>query len=1423
MKILGFASATRWVGLVGLLVAAGVSGALAAGKAPVTKGSGFSVLFLGDKGHHQPAERFKQIEAALSPRGFQFTYTEKLDDLNAATLARYDVLAIYANHTRLAPEQEKALLDFVAGGKGLAPIHCASACFGNSPAYVALVGGKFKSHGTGVFKETIVNAQHPIMQGLAAIESWDESYVHSAHNAEARTVLAERRDEKGAEPYTWVRTHGQGRVFYTAWGHDQRTWAHAGFHVLIENGLRWAAGDSAEELHAKTGLKPFEYEEANVPFYAPGGTRKGDAKWNQMQKPLAPEESAKHIVTLPGFAAQLWAADPQIKKPISMAWDERGRLWIAETVDYPNEMQPPGAGRDRIVICEDTDGDGRADKFTVFADKLSIPTGFAFANGGVVVVQAPDTLFLKDTDGDGKADERRVLFTGWGTGDTHAGPSNIRWGFDNWIWGVVGYSGFNGEVGGEPHRFSMGFFRFKPDGSKLEFVRSSNNNTWGFGWSEDAIVFGSTANGNPSMYMPIPNRYYEAVNGWSASRVDSIATSSRFFPVTEKVRQVDVHGGYTAAAGHALYTARSFPKVYWNRVAFVTEPTGHLVGKFVLQPSGADFVSQNSRTFLASDDEWTAPIMAEVGPDGALWVIDWYNYIVQHNPTPAGFKSGKGNAYEIPLRDKTHGRIYRVTHQDGKLTKPLDLSKASADELVATLKHENLLWRMHAQRLLVERKLVSAADALVKLVRDKSVDELGLNPGALHAIWTLHGLGELESGYKLGHVAAREALKHPAAGVRRAAVMALRKDIPATLVTPLLDDADAQVRLAAFLALADFPADSNTGEAVFAALKQEKNGKDKWLQHAAIAAAARHDAGFLKAALASVPHAEAPKARPAVNIIANPSFENETAGKPLDWNTRTYSGRATHSLSDIARTGARSIRIESTEGSDTSYFTRVALEPNTTYRLSAWIKTENLKGARGAQLNLHEAQGIDGSKTPAISGTKDWTRVESIFNSGGHTELTINCLFGGWGRSTGVAWFDDIELVAISGGGAVAGVPAEVGQALRIVTGHYAARVPIESVVPTLLALNNASPALALPILDGLATGWPAGTAPKILTDDAPKLVALLKSLPNESRGRLVSLADRWNRRDLFASEVETLTKGLKTLVADARAAVEERVDAARQLVLLDDQGASSQLVLDQVSLTAPPALTAGMISAVSESHQPQTGPALIAAWPKLTPASRRATISALLRRAEWINSLLDAIEKGTLKRGDIAAEYWQQLKGNSNRDTAARARKLEGAKPAPSSAEMAALTTKLLPIANQKGDAKRGKEIFEQVCINCHTLEGKGGKIGPELTGIGIRPRADILVDIIDPNRSVEANFRQWSVTTKSGETVTGRLEAETQTSVEILDLTGVKHVVQRKDIAKLNASLLSIMPTGFEQLPPADLAAILEYLALSSHEPKK
>ncbi|RLS23393.1 MAG: glycosyl hydrolase, partial [Planctomycetota bacterium] len=666
------------------------------------------LLFLGDNGHHKPNERFRQIQPVLAAKGIDLVYTDKVESLTPKILNSYQGLVIFANLTTLSPEQEKAMLDYVEQGNALIPLHCASYCFLNSPKYIDLVGAQFSKHGTGTFRVDNILPTHPIMKGYKSFESWDETYVHTKHNPKDRIVLEERKDASGSEPWTWVRTQGKGKVFYTAWGHDARTWSNPGFQNLLERGIRWATNGDLSKVPAFSdqtlmtelpkNLKPFDYVEADVPFY-PANKQWGKMGENirKMQKPLEPKESQKHYIMPEGFELKLFASEPDLEgKPIAMNWDERGRLWVALTIDYPNELQPQGQGRDKIVICEDTNGDNVADKFTTFADKLSIPTSLIFANGGVIVHQAPDTLFLKDTNGDDIADERKVLFTGWSTGDTHAGPSNLNYGLDNWIYGMVGYAGFAGTVGDEKQSFRTGFYRMKSDGSKIEFLRNTNNNSWGVGLSEEGILFGSTANGNPSVHLPIPNRYYEKVRGWSSSVLEGIAGSAPIHPITKQIRQVDHHDKFTAAAGHALYTARNYPSDYWNKTAFVTEPTGHLVATFPITPEGASFTSRNAFNLVASDDEWSSPIVAEVGPDANVWVIDWYNYIVQHNPTPAGFKTGKGNAYETNLRDKKHGRIYRLVHKDGKNNLPLNLSIADTSKLVETLRNDNFFWRRHA-------------------------------------------------------------------------------------------------------------------------------------------------------------------------------------------------------------------------------------------------------------------------------------------------------------------------------------------------------------------------------------------------------------------------------------------------------------------------------------------------------------------------------------------------------------------------------------------------------------------------------------------------------------------------------------------------------------------------------------------------------
>ncbi|MFO0981470.1 MAG: PVC-type heme-binding CxxCH protein [Planctomycetota bacterium] len=1363
------------------------------------------VLFLGDHGHHQPAARAQSVLAVLARAGIDLTYTDDLGDLDSPTLARYDVLLVYANHTVITAEQERALGAFVAAGKGLVALHCASACFPQSARWVALVGGQFARHQDGIVHTEVCAPDHPVMRGLPALECWDETYVHQQLSAD-RHVLAERVDGALREPWTWVRDEQQGRVFYTAWGHDERTWSQPAFQALLERGICWAAGDWALALADRRA--PFSYQPARVPNYVAGRGAEREATLKPMQAPVSPERSLQSMVVPPGMHVELFAAEPDVVKPIAIAWDERGRLWVAETVDYPNDRDGEGSGHDRIKICEDRDHDGRADRFTVFADRLSIPTSLTFANGGVIVAQAPSMLFLADTDGDDRADVRRELFSGFGTLDTHAGPSNLRYGFDHWIWGSVGYSGFDGRVGGEELHFRQGVFRFKQDGSALEFLTSTTNNTWGLGFSEEGLVFASTANGNPSVHMAIPHRYYERVKGWSASALDTIAETPAFHPITTDVRQVDFHGQFTAAAGHALYTARAFPRKYWNRAAFVCEPTGHLVAELYLEPHGASFLARDGWNLLASDDAWTAPVAAEVGPDAAVWVIDWYNFIVQHNPTPPGFDTGKGNAYQTPLRDKTHGRIWRVVADDARPTAARDLRAASAAELVAMLRDDNLFWRSTAQRLLIERGERAAAPALLDLLRVPQLDELGLDVGAMHALWTLSGLG------LAGDPLVLRCLEHQAAGVRRVALEVLprgERERDALLATRVLQDDAAQVRVAALLALAEMPACEAAGRAVFLLMQEPRNRDDAWVPHAALAAAARHDSGFLQAALESVRGTASQAAPRAENAVANGSFETIVNDGPSAWQRRAYAGQATLDLAAPGRGGGHALRITSADGADTSWCTSVVLERDTDYQLSGWIKTDGVQaigGAEGALFNVHELQSPQRVMTPAVRGTQDWTRVAVTFHSGSLTHLTINALLGGWGRAQGTAWFDDVRVEQLPAGP----WPAGLGRIVRLVTAQYAARGPRDTILDTLAALRGAADDVALAVLDGLLLGWPVGAPLEPFAEDERAAAReLADALSIAARARLLGLLDRWHERELAEAIRPAVATSLAARVADAALAAAARVTAAEDLLAIDPAEARVASVVALIDRDSPAELAHGLLDAAAKTASPAVAAAVLARFAHLAPALQSFAIDLMLRREPWTLDLLDAVEKDRVPRATIVAAQWLQLAQHPREAVASRARKLRGSS---SSEARAAVIAQLGDVASRPGDAARGRQVFEANCMSCHELMGRGGKIGPALTGVGKRPKAEILTDILDPNRSIEATYQLWTAEQDDGQVLIGRLSAETRTTVELLELNGERHVIARSSLRQLDASNVSTMPEGFEALGAEDLAALLAYL---------
>lgn len=713
------------------------------------------------------------------------------------------------------------------------------------------------------------------------------------------------------------------------------------------------------------------------------------------QKPMSVKASMQRTQVPIDMRLELFAAEPEIAKPIAFAWDERGRLWVAETRDYPHGVTPGGEGNDEIKICEDTDGDGKADKFTVFADKLNLPTSLTFSRSGVIVAQAPRFLFLKDTDGDDKADVREVLMESWGVNDTHAQTSNLHYGYDNWIHGCVGYSGFQGTVAGKMQKFAMGTFRFKPDASALEFLHQFSNNSWGQSQNAAGDDFGGTANNAPIFYGGIPQSVVPA--SLRAMTAKKINVEDKAHAITPNFRQVDVFGGFTAAAGSAFIYSQKLPPRLQGK-AMVCEPTMKLISLMDVQPEGAGYIAKDGFNLVASSDEWMSPVFAEVGPDGAVWFADFQNFIIQHNPTPSvdrgGFagRTGPGGAHENPLRDHARGRIYRVVWE--KAPQPAQaatLLGADPADLVKALGSDTQVTRLTAQRLLVDGKMADAAEPLRKMVLANDG-----NIAAIHALWSLQGLGQLDD------ATIKAALTAKDAALRRNAIRVLGGDSHGRELffsSGVISDPDAVTRLAALVKLAQFPTTPEL-KTIIAKLDAEPAIRgDEWLREASRILVRQHKA---------VTYQEGP------NLLPNPGFESVGAdGLPEGWKRRDYNkndattGAEWKSVNDWAHGGAASVRcITRNSGADTSLHADVPLKPNTRYRLSGWVKVHAFNGK--ASLNDH----LGRAETERITDKEaDWSEVEVIFESGNRPTASINILHVGKGDSL----YDDVKLCEILG------------------------------------------------------------------------------------------------------------------------------------------------------------------------------------------------------------------------------------------------------------------------------------------------------------------------------------------------------------------------------------------------------------------------
>ena len=522
--------------------------------------------------------------------------------------------------------------------------------------------------------------------------------------------------------------------------------------------------------------------------------------------PLSPEEAMKTFRVAPGFRLELVASEPLVQNPIFFEFDPEGRIWVVEYQGYMRDVAGSGEGEPicRVVVLEDTDGDGRAEKSTVFLDHLVMPRSFAFVQGGVLLQEPPRLWFCADTDGDLRCDKRTEVGKMGAAGNPQHTANGLRYGLDNWL---------HNADWPKRHRWVDG---------KLIEAETMHRGQFGVTFDETGRFFSCYENSAlhadliPAEYL-VRNRHLSQVlargeRGASGVSVNIATEAKEVFPIRVtpavtlgalELRDDGRLRTYTIAAGVCSYDGDQFPDDARGNV-FVPESGGHLLGRLQLtagiRPKATRFYPAEQE-FLASTDERFRPVNARVGPDGALYIADLYHGIIEHVIFMVPWLSDQIRDRQLGTGNDL-GRIYRVVRED----RPLDhcrpnLTQASSAELVSHLSHANGWWRLTAQRLLVERRDPAATPLLTDLaLHGRSA------LGRLHALWTLDGFEALDAETKfaaLGDVDER---------VRAAALRLSERGLDAKQQTallvklgPLVDDRSEMVRLQATLTASALP------------------------------------------------------------------------------------------------------------------------------------------------------------------------------------------------------------------------------------------------------------------------------------------------------------------------------------------------------------------------------------------------------------------------------------------------------------------------------------------------------------------------------------------------------------------------------------------------------------------------------------------
>ena len=1146
----------------------------------------------------------------------------------------------------------------------------------------------------------------------------------------------------------------------------------------------------------------------------------------------ADEAKTFHLPT--GFEVQLVASEPDIHKPINISFDDKGRLWVTDTVEYPFPVKEGAPSRDTVKILSDFGPDGHAGKITTFADNLNIPVGVLPQRGAdgrdsAIVYSIPGIWRLTDATGAGKATERKLLIAGQAHDDTHGMTGSFIEGFDGNIYAVHGFrnaSTLKGTDGSTISMTSGHTYRFKSDGSHLQVNTSGQVNPFGMCLDAQGNLFTSDCETMPIL-LCLRGAYYSSFGrphdglGFGPNITDHMYGSS-------------------AIAGLIDYVAPNFPAEYQNMM-LVGNVVTNRINRAQLVPRGSAFHGEDAPDFLVSDDHWFRPVCIKLGPDGALYVADFYNRIIGH--------------YEVDLhhpgRDKERGRIWRIVYKgkeptsastakkwvlddDGKprearlddssLAVDFDLTHQSFGQLIVRLGDPNLTVRMLATNYLADVVGQPAIEPIKALVWRPD-----MGPAfRVHAMWVLHRLGALDEPMLDRFAADKESL------VRIHAMRVLAEMptwSPADRVRALhgLTDSDPAVRRCAADAIG-----------LHAQLENVRPLLDAW-QHAAADDA--HLVHTIRIALRNQLNDDAIAAR-----LPLPGFSPDDVRKLVDVAAGATSPAATLLL--VRSAGATAVdpvalveafRHVGRYGSDanadelaTIAKARFADDPAQQVAVFKALAdgVQQRGGALGAAAT---AWGVSLATSILENSNDDWAGWTRHSLSGAPAEREAWSVEQRRCADGVVAPFLSSLPLGESGTGILRSRTFTVPPTMTFyLAGHNGlppdAR-PIKNLVRLCEARTHAVLAEAHPPRNDTASKitwdlkFPAGKEAflEVIDGDDGNAYAWL-SIGRFEPAVVVVPAGAGDGRLAAAIDIAAvlhrgeLALRVARVLGDGHVDVPTRVAAARALPSLGAAGGAFTAQL--AGVLNDPGAPDSLREAVAGALQSDASPAALSAFVdalRLAPQKLQLSLAkSLAATPAGAAALLDAIEAGKASPRLLQdSNVRERLNVSRPPDLEQRVAKLTANLPRSDVALTQLVNQRARDFNPARASAERGQKIFAANCAACHSIGGAGAHVGPQLDGIGIRGVPRLCEDIVDPSRNVDAAFRYNTYVLNNGDVVAGIPRRQEGDTITIADSTGREVPLAKSAVKRIVPSNLSLMPSNFgEIIKPDDFNDLMAYL---------